>query len=256
MKSIVFLLAFSFVGLQAFNFCSEKKSDATSFAKMQDSSFAVLELFTSQGCSSCPAADKLLAATFKNAQISHQRVFVLSYHVDYWDRLGWKDAFSQPQFTQRQYAYGEYFKNSGVYTPQLVVNGTAEFVGSDARKLNAALENLEKPTANVGISIENASWQNNQVRFMYQLSGAFKNSQLQIAILSKTEETNIPRGENSGLKLIGTNVVRVFQTLKSSEKSIISMSLPKDLTKDNTRIVIFAQDITDNQVLGVKAFDF
>lgn len=136
------------------------------------------------------------------------------------------------------------------------MNGIKEFVGSDARKLNSSLGNNSNPKAEIDILLENIKWQNSQVSFAYSLKGDFKNSHLQVAIISKKEETNIPRGGNSGLKLSGTNVVRVLQTSKANEKYRISVALPKDLMKENTRIAVFAQNLKSLQVIGVKGFDF
>ncbi len=251
--TIIFLIGIGLTALLAF---SSEKKDKNAMNKSEKADFVVLELFTSQGCSSCPSADKLLAKTYEETQKNHKQLFVLSYHVDYWDRLGWKDPFSQSLFTKRQYEYGEHLGLQGVYTPQVVVNGTKEFVGSDAQKLSSALESNTNPKAKIDISLEDMKWQNSQVSFGYSLNGDFKNSQLQIAILSKKEETNIPRGENLGLKLSGSNVVRVLQTVKSTEKSTFSMTVPKDLAKENTRIVVFAQDSKSNQIIGVEGFDF
>ncbi len=247
--TIIFLIGISLPSLLAFSFSKMDRKSA-------ESNFVVLELFTSQGCSSCPSADKLLAKTYEEAQKNHKQLFVLSYHVDYWDRLGWKDPFSQSLFTKRQYEYAKQFGLQGVYTPQVVVNGAKEFVGSDARKLNSALESNLNPKAKIDISLEGVKWQNSRVSFGYSLKGDFQHSQLQVAILSKKEETNIPRGENSGLKLAGSNVVRVLQTVKSMEKSTISVALPKDLTQENTRIVMFVQDEKSLQVIGIEGFDF
>jgi hypothetical protein len=251
--TIIILIGISLTALLAFS--SEKKENI-SMIESEKNDFVVLELFTSQGCSSCPSADKLLAKTYEEAQKNHKQIFVLSYHVDYWDRLGWKDPFSQSLFTKRQYNYAKLFGLQGVYTPQVVVNGAKEFVGSDARKLNSALENNANQKTKIDITLEDVKWLNGQVSFRYNLKGDFKNSQLQVAILSKKEETNIPRGENSGLKLSGSNIVRALQTLKSSEKSTFNVTLPKDLDKENTRIVVFAQDLKSLQVIGVEGFDF
>ena len=247
--NIRLIIIISLIGFSAFTLPSKKM-------KSTNSDFILLELFTSQGCSSCPSADKLLAKTYEEAQRNHKQLFVLSYHVDYWDRLGWKDPFSQSLFTKRQYQYGEHFGLQGVYTPQVVVNGTKEFVGSNAQKLDSALENTSNPKAKIDISLEDVKWQNGQISFGYNLKGDIKNSDLQVAILSKKEETNIPRGENSGLKLSGSNVVRILQTIKATEKSTFSVALPKDLLKENTRIIVFAQDSNNSQVLGVEGFDF
>ena len=122
---------------------------ATSFScdpstSKSSTGFAVVELFTSEGCSSCPPADKVVAKLLKEHK---SNVYVLGYHVDYWDDLGWKDIFSNNIFTQRQKAYAKAFKLSSVYTPQIVVNGTEQFVGSDEGKLNNAVaKNLQQPS--------------------------------------------------------------------------------------------------------------
>ena len=100
---------------------------------------AVIELFTSQGCSSCPPADKLLAKTIKNN--SGKMVFALSFHVDYWNRLGWVDPFSKAQFSTLQNNYSTALHTNGPYTPQMIVNGKKEFVGSDDEALGNALQN-------------------------------------------------------------------------------------------------------------------
>src|SRR4051812_28119465 len=106
--------------------------------KGNSSATAVIELFTSEGCSSCPAADALVA---KIAAENHPGVIFLSYHVDYWNRLGWQDVFSDARFTKRQAAYGDHFKLNSVYTPQIVVNGEKQFVGSDEHKLRESFAN-------------------------------------------------------------------------------------------------------------------
>ena len=99
---------------------------------------ALVELFTSEGCYSCPPADELVN---KLAKENKQNVFILSYHVDYWNKLGWKDKFSKAEFTNRQQQYAAYFNKEGVYTPQIVVNGKTEFVGSDEKKLYSTINN-------------------------------------------------------------------------------------------------------------------
>ena len=110
---------------------------AVAFAKALTAQSTVVELFTSQGCSSCPPADELLA------EVQEQYgddVITLSYHVDYWDYIGWKDPFASQAITQKQYAYATAFRSRQVYTPQAVINGNSHFTGSDQRKMNLALQ--------------------------------------------------------------------------------------------------------------------
>src|SRR5713226_8836092 len=96
----------------------------------------VIELFTSQGCSSCPPADRLLAELERDPSL-----IALSWHIDYWDNLGWKDTFSQPAFTARQKAYDAVRGEGEVYTPQVVVNGASQIVGSNRSQMDAAISN-------------------------------------------------------------------------------------------------------------------
>jgi len=92
---------------------------------------AVVELFTSEGCSSCPPADRILSRLTAETQRDHRRIYTLSFHVDYWDRLGWRDPYSSSANSDRQRQYAELMKLQSVYTPQMIVNGRIEFVGSD-----------------------------------------------------------------------------------------------------------------------------
>nr|MBA2527451.1 DUF1223 domain-containing protein [Pyrinomonadaceae bacterium] len=94
----------------------------------------IVELFTSEGCSSCPPADEVLARLEQSPPVPGVEVIALSQHVDYWNRLGWADPFSSPQFSDRQKGYAQAFRQPRIYTPQMVVDGRAEFVGSDARR--------------------------------------------------------------------------------------------------------------------------
>src|SRR6187549_315711 len=113
----------------------------------ENDGFALIELFTSEGCSSCPAADDVIEEIQK--KYSDKNVLVLGYHVDYWNKLGWKDIFSDASFTQRQEYYSNIFRLNNIYTPQAIINGKKEFLGSDKSKLISSIEEQlnEKPAA-------------------------------------------------------------------------------------------------------------
>ncbi len=151
MKWILFTLVV-FV-MATFTFCQAKSSAATS--SKNSKSFAVLELFTSEGCSSCPAADRLLPQLMK----TDSNVVALSFHVDYWDNLGWKDAFSNASFTERQRRYGNQFHLESIYTPQLVINGEYELVGSNRQKAESLIKKVEEDAPHSEIKITNLKQQ-------------------------------------------------------------------------------------------------
>ncbi len=112
----------------------------------------LVELFTSEGCSSCPPADALLMKLEAGQPIDGVEIIALGEHVDYWDQLGWHDRFSSRQYTQRQNGYGNRFSLQGVYTPQMVVDGTQEFVGNDANRATRAINQAAK-SAKVGLKL-------------------------------------------------------------------------------------------------------
>src|ERR1700712_584509 len=138
--------------------------------------FAVVELFTSEGCSSCPPADELVSRI--ENEVKDKPVYILAYHVDYWDRLGWKDVFSSADFSKRQRDYAGYLHLQSVYTPQIVVNGKTEFVGSEEGNLrNAIKSNLQKnSTASIALNVDDIS--QNQANIKYNTTGADKNTVL------------------------------------------------------------------------------
>jgi hypothetical protein len=200
--------------------------------------FAVVELFTSEGCSSCPSAE---AALSKINDAHQQGVYVLEYHVDYWNHLGWKDEYSSHDYTLRQQRYAEIMHNSGTYTPQAVVNGKREMVGSDQQKLNNAINSfLSQPQAN-NIKIA-ATGNNNGITIDYSTTNL--NGQiLNIALVQKNVESNVKRGENSGRKLKHTNVVRGLEII-DNEKTTgkTHLSFPPGTTAKNFMIIAYTQE--------------
>lgn len=210
---------------------------------------AVLELFTSQGCSSCPSADRLLTETLAEAGKTHKNVIGLSFHVDYWDRLGWKDPFSNHAFTQRQYTYGAQFGQQGVYTPQEVLNGRQEFVGSNRSKQGSALQEALSTPATAGVQLTTTAPNGNRLVVHYQLAGDLADAVLNVALVSRTTETTVQRGENAGRKLVHDNVVRVFQTVPATAKGTLSVTLPADYETSNGAVVAYVQA---RQTLSVR----
>ena len=174
----------------------------------------VLELFTSQGCSSCPPADKLLKL------VRSDNVIVLSYHIDYWNYIGWKDPFSKASFTQKQHKYAEKFFSSSIYTPQVVVNGREHFVGSDASKLKDKIATYSKGTSKASISISNSTINDGFVNFSYAFDGDVLNTtSMRVVLLIDERITSVKRGENKNKTLTNNNIVIAEQQFKLKKKS-------------------------------------
>jgi hypothetical protein len=170
----------------------------------------LLELFTSEGCSSCPPADALLSQL-----AAEPGVVALELHVDYWDDLGWKDPFSQHAFSERQATYGQSLGRRGVYTPQVVVNGAAEGVGSDRstiNKLRSAAPALPAPV------VVSARRDGDAIDVQASASGAPAGADLLVAIAESGLVTDVRRGENSGRRLAHGAVVRRLETVPASGK--------------------------------------
>lgn len=168
---------------------------------------AVIELFSSQGCSSCPPADALLSRTLAKRG---QNVIGLSFHVDYWDRLGWKDPFSDNKFSERQQNYARKMNLNSCYTPQMVVNGIKEFVGSDELKLNSALNKVLAEKQKLAFKNTTITTSGSQPVLHYQLQGDSKNAYLRVAVISLKKVTSVERGENAGATLVNEHVVKQF----------------------------------------------
>ncbi len=158
----------------------------------------VVELFQSQGCSSCPPANASLIQ-----YSTRPDVLALTFAVDYWDRLGWKDTFASPQFTQRQYAYSSALRHSGVYTPQIVVNGRADGVGDDASEMEALAQKTDRGASGPEVRIEGGE--------VAIGSGAAPagGAEVWLALYDPNiVEVPVARGENAGRTLAHKNVVR------------------------------------------------
>ncbi len=239
MKIFSFLIIISLV-LSSFN-CANT-SAKNSVATHANKGFVVVELFTSEGCSSCPPADDAVAALLKK----YNNVYVLGYHVDYWDNLGWKDAFSNAAFTQIQNTYAKVFKLASIYTPQVVVNGTEQFVGSDENKLNAAVnKNLQQPS-NIKLNITAKAQDDKEVTVNYSTNAV--NSEIKIALIQLHAENKIRRGENSGATLHHVNIVRDLKTASASATGNIVLKMPENLSANDCHVIAFTQNINNSTI--------
>jgi len=219
----------------------------------------IVELFTSEGCSSCPPADALLQKFDRDQPVPGASVIVLSEHVDYWDRLGWKDPFSSPAYSRRQEAYASRFRLGSVYTPQVVVDGTSEALGSDARQISAAIRQSLKADK-LGVRISSVFKNSQGVPSVHvqvdasEKSAARGSGQVMIALAENSVVSHVLRGENSGRKLDHVAVVRSLIDLGPSDPSgafSADVALTGELEQwDGKRIVAFVQGKGSGRIEG------
>lgn len=213
-----------------------------------DKGFAVIELFTSEGCSSCPPADQLVAKIEKEDE--NRPVYILAYHVDYWNNLGWKDAFSNADYSKRQEDYAKYLHIQSVYTPQIIVNGRMEFVGSEESVLRNAIKgNLAKQQ---GLELKlDANVAAKQVLVKYSVEKTDRNMALYIALLQKSAQTRVEHGENGGRTLSHVQIVRKLEkSVLNNTNGTVKVDLPQGFDKKGWEIIGFVQNTGTGEVLG------
>lgn len=213
----------------------------------------VIELFTSQGCSSCPSADKNLAEIIDIAEKNDQPVYGLSFHVDYWNYIGWKDPFSRKEFTERQKKYASIINPESVYTPQMIINGKVEFVGSDRKTSNnEVIKSLQEKSEYI-VSVTKIERQDGKILVSYALDKAPSNQVINVALVEKKAGNEVTRGENSGKKLMHRNVVRSFASAKAKKEGIMSVS--DDPKISEPQLIVFIQN-EEWRVTGAIAKNF
>ena len=215
----------------------------------------LLELFTSEGCSSCPPADRLLETLDRTQPVSGADLIVLSEHVDYWNRLGWTDPYSSPLFSERQQEYVRHLRLEEAYTPQLVIDGQADFVGSDERAIRAAILRAEtRPKAAISVRAQRAG---SEVRVSLEVGDRMRPADLYLALANDPPQSQVTRGENSGRTLRHVAVVRSLVrigTLPARGPFVKELTLPlKTENSQPWRIVAFLQDPGSRQILGTAA---
>lgn len=214
----------------------------------------VVELFTSEGCSSCPAADEVLRQLETAQSVAGVEIIALGQHVDYWNRLGWKDPFSSAAFTERQREYATAF-NTNSYTPQAVVNGRYELVGSRQATLVKAIEQAVKaPRATVQLTRASGGL---QVR-VGQLPAGTGASTVLLAFTETGLSSQVGRGENSGRLLHHAAVVRELQNLGNMEPNGTFAAAPALVLKPqwkaaHLKAVVLVQEKASRHIVGVAS---
>jgi hypothetical protein len=219
----------------------------------------LVELFTSEGCSSCPPADLLLSRLDQTQPIEGVQILVLSEHVDYWDSLGWRDPNSSPSFTLRQGKYAVKLGVESPYTPELVVDGHQELVGSRAEDAKIAITKAGR-NEKIPMHITKLDNVENRARVAVSVdpdSRVGSGAKVYIAVAANETHSSVGRGENAGRQLSHVAVVRTLEDLgvcKGSSgfrKEVTLSARPEELP--NLRVIAFIQDARSLQVLGSVA---
>jgi hypothetical protein len=220
----------------------------------------LVELFTSEGCSDCPPADALLEKLDRSQPVSGADLIVLSEHVDYWDDIGWRDPYSSREYTERQGTYAGQFGLGSVYTPQMVIDGHLQVVGSDERGAITAIESATK-AEKVPVSVSSIRLEANNMVTLHVSAGQLPASigarsvNVWIAMADDSDESYVRRGENAGRTLEHVAVLRSLTRVgKVDESSDFSQDVRIRFARQNTgnlRVVAIVQEAPAGRVLGV-----
>jgi hypothetical protein len=242
-KAIILLFVLSFVIMNPIARAADTSSNSTTPV--------LVELFTSEGCSSCPPADRLLQELDSKQPISGAQIIVLSEHVDYWNSLGWKDPYSSRFFSDRQSAYGDHFDLATVYTPQMIVEGETQFTGADAREANESIRKASSEQK-IPVRISSVVAQNGELRAHIE-TGAGSGT-VYVAVALSHAESQVLRGENGGHRLSHVAVVQSLSKVgelggKTFAKDV-EVKIPSGTDVANLRVVAFVQEIGHESAPG------
>jgi hypothetical protein len=227
----------------------------------------IVELFTSEGCSSCPPADQLLSRMERTQPVAGVRVIALEEHVDYWNSLGWTDPFSSSQYRVRQNEYGRKFLTDSIYTPQMIVSGQTQFVGNDGDRAYREIGRAaQAETTLVELKTAASATDPDVVDLSVQVTnpkiGKIHNSNVYLAVTENDLSSNVQRGENSGRLLRHAPLVRSFGLIgkidaKGSSAGAITSTLrfPHEWKRENLRAVVFVQEKDSYRITGAEITD-
>jgi len=216
--------------------------------------FALVELYSSEGCSSCPPAESFMKRLIHKADSASLPIYIIEFHVDYWDRLGWKDTLDDHVYSLRQQKYGDHFKLSSIYTPQAIVNGKSEMVGSDESKINTVINNELSVSPTVTINCKVSKEQNSKIQVDYTLTGNTAGSFLNFAVVESNLTTSIKRGENANKTMTHDNVARVFESVQlNSSSGKITMSIPH-VNAAHSKLICFVQNSENMSILAATQY--
>jgi hypothetical protein len=206
----------------------------------------LVELFTSEGCSSCPPADAVLEKLDRGQPIPGAQIVVLSEHVDYWNHIGWADPYSSPAFSARQGQYARRFRTQGPYTPQMVVDGESEFVGSDVRAAESAIRSAAKhPKADIRITEEGGSV---VVDVAPLPSGTARKAGVFVAYAMDSGTQDVARGENRGRRLHHVAIAKELKQIGTvDDRTQFRTQFP---LVSGARLIVFVQEFGNGPVWG------
>jgi len=230
-------------------------SPVSSAGQSQDGPFVVVELFSSEGCSSCPAADLLVSKLTAWARQNDEPVYPLIFHVDYWNNLGWRDVFSSKEFTQRQSDYARIFKDQGVYTPEMIINGSDAFVGSDQEQLQKDLGAELSIPVSVILHISFTK-RDNQIIVAISCEGFTNGDVVNIALVERGLSTDVTAGENAGRTLHHDNVIREFRTRALTQtEAQVTIPLNKIFDISQASVIVYVQNPQTMLIEAAKQLD-
>ena len=255
-------LAVRLPGMKGISATLAENTSGPSSAPDTSSTPVLVELFTSEGCSDCPPAEALLRRLGRTQPVHGADVIVLEEHVDYWDRLGWKDPFSSEAATARQGDYGEAFGGAQVYTPQMIVDGHAQFVGSsESAALRAIRTAVGTPKPAVHLTWTDGGKLAIQIE---PLTNATRTDppQVYLAVTENMLHSDVKRGENAGRALEHDGVVRQLTAVGKADSdsigfsSTVAVPTTHEWNRANVRAVVFVQEHRSRRILAAAAIPF
>lgn len=271
-RFVVFILAFFAVLLFAFLAAREMAAPLSAEVEGGDPESGarrvpvLVELFTSEGCSSCPPADELLMRLEQTQPVEGAEIIALSEHVDYWNRLGWTDPYSSAAFSTRQSDYGNVFGLDDIYTPQMIVDGRVQFVGSNASKARDAISNAARESkADITITpAKTTARASGEVALDIRVASlpsvtTGDTADVLLVITESGLRSSVSRGENAGRKLTHTAVVRSLSNVGVTDHGSDSRSIKataqieKGWTRSRLKAVVFVQERRSRRVLGAAS---
>lgn len=217
----------------------------TRFPAAQEAKPVVVELFTSQGCAACPPANEYFAEIAERPG-----VVALSFHVDYWNYLGWPDPYSSKQATYRQKMYAMNLRQTGVFTPQIVVQGRRGEIGTDRRAVEAAISEARKAKGTVPVVFE--AGPGSQLRVLIGAAQEAKGAEIWLLLLDRRISTKIPRGENEGRTLVHHNVVRDWRQIgqHNGERQELALNASCEKGEKHRGVAVIVQQPKSGPILG------